>query len=190
MQVTVAIIPPRHVLDDVEAVLSRTPAPAGEFDRVARGALMIPVFSLGNVTRPDAVAVADLLRGGLDRSNPAPQVRLAGVWALESDGDPTIGLPLAGEVERLDDLTRDLWTLVASRGYFVDRRRWATRLTVGSVTETTSLPYLEQLVADLGGHTSAAWPVSSISFVRRRFDADDRQAWDLIDEVPTSDEDA
>ena len=76
MHVTVAIIPPEHVLDDVEAALARTPAPPGEFDLVPRGSLMIPVFSLGNVTRPEAAPVAEFLRR---RARPQPP---AGAGAL------------------------------------------------------------------------------------------------------------
>jgi hypothetical protein len=186
MRVTVAIVPPEHVLDDVEAALSRTPAPPGEFDRAARGSLVIPVFSLGNVTRPEASAVAEFLHAELDRSRPPPQVRFAGVWALEAVGDPTIGLPLAGEVDRVEELVRTLWDLVTLRGYFVDRRRWAPRLTIGSVTATTSLPFLERLVADLGDHATPSWSLASIAFVRQRFDDTQPNAWDVVEAVPTS----
>jgi len=186
MRVTVAMVPPEHVIDEVEAALARTPAPPGEFERVARGSLMVPVFSLGNVTRPEAGAVAQLLRTELDRSRPAPEVSLAGVWALEAEGDLTVGLPLAGDVDRVNELARDMWDLVTVRGYFVDRRRWAPRLTVGSVTATTSLPFLERLLADLGGRTYPSWSVSSVLLVRRRFDAPDPDTWEMVEEVRTS----
>ena len=186
MRVTVAIVPPEPVLDQVEAALARTPVPPGEFERVARGSLMIPVFSLGNVTRPEASAVAEFLHAELDRSRPQPQVRLEGVWALEAEGDLTVGLPLVGDVDGIDELARSMWDLVTVRGYFVDRRRWAPRLTVGSVTAATTLPFLERLVADLGQHPSPPWSVSSIVFVRRRFDGDDPDTWDVVEEVPTS----
>jgi hypothetical protein len=184
VHVTVAIVPPEPVLDHVETVLARTPVPPGELERVTRGSLMVPVFSLGNVTRPEASAVADFVHTELDRSHPAPQVWLEGVWALETEGDQTVGLPLAGDVDRVSELARTLGDLVMVRGYFVDRRRWAARLTIGSVTPTTSLPFLERLVADLGAQTSPAWPVSSIVFVRRRFDGD-ADTWDVVEEIPT-----
>ena len=186
MHVTVAIVPPLNVIDHVEAVLARTPVPDGELERVARGSLMIPVFSLGNVARPEASAVAEFLHTQLDRSRPAPLVRLEGVWALEDEGDRTVGIPLAGDVDRITEIARAMWDLVTVRGYFVDRRRWAPRLTIGSVTPTTSLPFLERLVADLGAQTSPTWPVSSIAFVRRRFDGDEPDTWDVFEEVPTS----
>jgi 2'-5' RNA ligase len=186
VRVTVAIVPPEPVLDHVEAALARSPVPPGEFEPVARGSLMIPVFSLGNVTRPEASAVAEFLHAELDRSRPPPQVHFEGVLALEAEGDLTVGLPLAGDVDRVNELARSMWDLVMVRGYFVDRRRWAPRLTVGSVTASTSLPFLERLVADLGQHASPPWPVSSIVFVRRRFDGDDPDTWDVVEEIPTS----
>ena len=185
MHVTVAIIPPDHVLDDVEAAVSRTPAPPGELDRAGRSALMLPVFSLGNVARPEVTAVAEFLRDTLDRSATPPQVRFAGVWALEAEGDPTVGLPLDGEVDRVDELVRTLWDLVTVRGFFVDRRGWAARLTVGSVTATTSLPFLERLVADLATYTSPSWPVSAISLVRQRFDTPGPDGSEVVEEVLT-----
>ena len=106
MHVTVAIVPPEPVLDHVEAALARTPVPPGEFERVARGSLMIPVFSLGNVAPdPEASAVAQqFLHEELDEPGrrPPPQVHLEGVWALEAEGDLTVGLPLAGDVARVN----------------------------------------------------------------------------------------
>lgn len=186
MHVSVAIIPPEPVLDGVEAAVARTTAPPGEFERVARGSLMLPVFSLGSVSRPELTAVADFLCAALDRGHPPPQVQLSGVWALESDGDNTVGLPLVGDVDRVDQLVRSLWDLAAVRGFYVDRRVWARRLTVGSVTPTTSLPFLERLVADLDTYTSPSWPLSAISLVRRRFSDAGPHTWDLVEEVPTS----
>ena len=186
MRVTVAFVVPEQVLDEVEAALARTPVPPDELDRVGRGSMLLPVFSLGNVTRPEATAVADFLRASLDHDQPAPRVRLEGVWALETEGDPTIGLPLVGEVDPVDTLVRTLWDLVPLRGYYVDRRRWARRLTIGSVTQTTSLPVLERLVADLSSFRSSTWPLASVSLVRKRFDAPDPDAWEVLDDIPTS----
>ena len=188
VRVTVAFIVPEHVLDEVEAALARTVVPEGELDRVGRGALILPVFSLGNVTQPGATEVAELLRSALDHDQPAPWVHLEGVWALEAEGDRTIGLPLVGEVDRVDALVRTLWELVPVRGYFVDRRTWVRRLTIGSVTPTTTLPVLERLVDDLGSFVSSPWPVTSVALVRKRFDARDPDAWEVLDEVPTSSE--
>jgi 2'-5' RNA ligase len=183
--VTVAIIPPKHVIDHVEAAMARTPVPPGEFNLVARGALMIPVLSLGNVARPEVGPVADFISDQLDRSRPPAQVKFAGVWALEPEGDPTVGLPLAGEVDQVGALVRSLWDLVSMRGYFVDRRSWAPRLTLGSVTATTSLPFLEHLVADLDTYASPVWTVSSVAFVRPRFDATMSAPLEVLTEVPT-----
>lgn len=186
MRIVVAIVPPEHVINDVVAALGRTPAPPGELDRIGRGSLMIPVFTLGNVTRPEAGAVAELLRTELDRSRPPPQVRLAGVSALETEGDLTVGIPLAGEVDRVNELARSMWDLVTVRGYFVDRRRWAPRLTIGSITATTSLPFLERLVGDLTDRTYPTWSVSSIVFVRLRFDAPQPDTWEVVEKVVTT----
>lgn len=98
MHVTVAVVPPAPVIDDVVAALDRVPVPPGELDRVPRGSLMLPFFSLGNVARPEATRVADFLRTRLDTDQPPAGVGFAGVWALEAEGDPALGLPLVDEV--------------------------------------------------------------------------------------------
>lgn len=186
MRVSLAFIPPAPVLADVEAAVARTPVPPGEFARVGAGSLLLPLFSLGNVARPEVTAVTEFLRSALDRSRPPPVVHFAGVWALETAGDPTVGLPLVGDVDRVDELVRTLWDLVTVRGFFVDRRGWARRLTIGSVTPTTSLPFLERLVADLGTYSSPPWTVSTLSLVRRRFDSAQPDSLEVVDEVLTS----
>lgn len=185
MRVVVAITPPEHVIDDVEAALARTPVPPGEFARVPAPALMMPMFSLGNVTRPEVSTVAASLTAELDRSRPPVTVGLSGVWALETEGDPTVGLPLIGEVDRIGELAGSLFALVARYGYFVDRRRWVPRLTIGSVTATTSLAFLERLVADLERYASPTWQVTSVALVRQRFDSAQASTWDVLETVPT-----
>ncbi|WP_377639408.1 2'-5' RNA ligase family protein [Oryzobacter terrae] len=185
MLVTVALIPPEHVLDDVETALGRSPAPPGEFVRVARNSLMLPVFGLGNITRPMVTSLAHYIHEELDTSEPSPRVRFSGVWAIEEEGDPTIGLPLVGEVERVEDLARRLPRIVATHGFFVDRRRFQPRMTLGSVTPTTSLSWLERLVGDLEGHASPIWSVSEVVLLRPRFDDDGPEAWEVVETIST-----
>ena len=186
MRVIVAITVPDHVIDDVDAVLARTPVPRGEFDRVERASLMLPVFWLGNLSRPEVASVGEMLRAEVDHSGPPARVRFSGVWALETEGNPTVGLPLVGDAEQVSDVARTLATLVSRLGYFVDRRRWAPRLTIGSVTATTSLPFLERLVADLETYTSPAWSVTSVELMRQQFDESQPGGWQVLESIPTA----
>lgn len=191
MNLSVALMPPEHVLDDVDAALARTPVPAGEFERIPRHAMMIPLFGLGNISRPQARSLSEFLREELDDADPPPRVRFQGVWALEEEGDPTVGLPLVGEVERVSELVRKIPGLVAQHGLFVDRRRFVPRLTIGSVTPSTTLTFLEKLVADLEGHSSPIWPVSSVSLITPRFDDDaETGSWEVVENIPTGSEPA
>jgi 2'-5' RNA ligase len=184
MLLSVALTPPDHVLDDIEALLARTPAPRGEFSFVHRSALILPVFGLGNITRPQVRAVAAHLSAELDHADPPAKVRFAGAWALEDDGDPTVGLPLVGDVERIHELARTLQVLVADQGFYVDRRTFVARMTLGSVTPTTTLRYLERLVASLEAHATPVWPVESVALVRRRFGDDvETEVWEVVETV-------
>ncbi len=184
MLLSVALMPPDHVLDDVEAMLARTPTPPGEFAWVHRSSLTLPVFGLGNITRPEVSAVAAYLSHELNDPDPPPRVRFAGVWALEGEGDPTVALPLVGEVDRVAALARTLQTLAADQGFFVDRRKFVPRLTLGSVTPTTSLPFLERLVASLEEHATPVWSVDTVSLVRRRYEGDEAaESWEVIETV-------
>lgn len=187
MQLFVALRPPDHVVDGVVAALARVPAPPGELDLLPRSALMLPVFGLGNITRPEASSLTAFLRGELVSSEPAPHVGFRGVWALEEEGDPTVALRLVGEVDPVLALAAHLQVLVAEHGFFVDRRRFVPRMTVGSVTRSTSLPYLERLVGELGEHTSPLWPVSAVDLVRPRWDSDAQVTqWEHVRSIPTA----
>jgi 2'-5' RNA ligase len=187
MLLSVALMPPDHVLDDVEAMLARTPAPPGEFSWVGRSALMIPVFGLGNITRVEVSAIATYLSDELVDPEPAPRVRFSGAWALEEEGDPTVALPLVGEVDRVRALARNLQVLVADHGFFVDRRKFVPRLTLGAVTPTTTLPFLERLVGALAEHATPIWSVDSVALVRRRFDDDaETEIWEVVETVSTT----
>lgn len=186
MQLFVALTPPDHVIDDVESALARVPAPPGELDLVPRSALLIPVFGLGNITRVEATSLGHFLRDELVSAEPAPRVRFSGVWALEEEGDPTLALPLVGEVDRVKDLTNRLPVLVAEHGFFVDRRRFVTRMTIGSVTPSTSLKYLEKIVRELEQHASPVWSLSRVSLVRPRWDSDAQVTeWEVVEHVST-----
>lgn len=185
MQLFLALRPPATVLDAVVAAVARVPAPPGEFDLLPRSALALPVFGLGSISRPEASALTEFLRSELVSSEPAPRVGFSGVWALEDEGDPTVALPLVGEVDRVLELAARLPVLVAERGFFVDRRRFVPRMTLGSVTASTSLPYLEQLVGELEHHTGPVWSVSGVDVVRPRWDVEAQVTqWEHVRSIP------
>lgn len=187
MLLTLALTPPEEVLDDVEAVLDRTAPPDGELARVDRSALFLPFFGLGNVGTAAARDLGALLADGLARHPARPAVHLGGSWALEEPGDPTVAIRLDGDVGGVLDLARVLPAIVQDQGFFVDRRAFAPRLTLGAVTATTTLGWLERLVGALDRHATPTWEVAQVDLVRRRWGAPSGgpgATWELVDSVP------
>lgn len=162
MQVSIDIQPPAPVRDAIVALVESQPASAGELDRVCATSLRIPIAQLGYLTRLDATRLCEAIAHRVASVGPVPVVHLAGVWAFEDGADPAVAVPLAGDVEGVTRLARAVPPTLAAHGLYVDRRRFVPRLTVATVTATTTLPTIESLVAALEGFTSPAWEVDHL----------------------------
>ncbi|MBM6403514.1 hypothetical protein JQN72_04560 [Phycicoccus sp. CSK15P-2] len=161
MQVSVAIVPPEGVSDEISALLEAVPGAARELELVPAHLMRLPVMGLGNLTRPDTSTVCNVLARKLVERDTAPRVRLAGVWALE-DGDPGIALHLEGDVDTAVGLAKGLPQMVEDLGLYVDRRLFAPRMVVARVTDATTLPVLEALVAALERYRSPTWTIATV----------------------------
>jgi hypothetical protein len=56
--------------------------------------------------------------------------------------------------------------IVQRLGFFVDRRAFRGWLPVGTITDTTSAPYLEMVVAALEAFEGLSWTVESVTLMR------------------------
>jgi 2'-5' RNA ligase len=192
------IVPPRTVLDEVVQVVRsvdepRPPSPpqpssgssrrrrdrgvpeAGPpaptepgLDLVPPEQLHLPITGFGNVTAGDASRLAATLTeaaAGWAR----PTVRITGGGALEFPDDRAVWAKLEGDVDGLVSIARGVVQAVQSRGFFVDRRAFRPWLAVATITDATTAPYLEEVVAALDAFRGEPWAVECVSVMKRSF---------------------
>ncbi|HMM94886.1 hypothetical protein [Phycicoccus sp.] len=179
-----ALVPPPGVGDAVAEVLARVPHEPDDFNGLHRSELLLRIAGLGNVATPEVASVVRAVRAGLPRGAVPPHVWLEGAWALETEKDPSIGARVAGDVDAMTDLVKTLPTAVQSYGLYVDRRAFLPRLSVGTVTPTTGLSFLEALVGELSRFRSEAWDVTSVEVVRRSFSGGNTRGFEVVESVP------
>ncbi len=166
MRLYCAVLPPQDVLAEVAEVV-RSVAPATrELDPVPVSQMHIPVSQFGNVALSDARA----LQGALSRDAagwPAPKLHFAGAAALEWRGDQSVWSKLDGDVEELMAVSSGVAEVVRRLGFFVDRRAFRPMLSVGTITDHTTAPYLERLVHALDGYEGRPWRLEELHVLRK-----------------------
>jgi 2'-5' RNA ligase len=213
MRLFAAIVPPREVLQEVVAVVDsvrstldldpepakwwrRRPSGKGhaagaesvppvnkELDRPPIELMHIPITNFGNVTLGDSVKLADALREKA-ASWSRPEVRFAGAAALEFPGDESIWATLDGDVDGLRVVGRGVPEVVKRLGFFVDRRVFRPWLSVGTITDETTAPYLERLVAAIEGLEGRPWSVDAVSLMRRPAEAESSDTFEEMERMP------
>lgn len=194
MRLFAAIVPPRAVLEEVRAVvegvgsfapvahrskpglLARLRGSAGahlpplpgvtdELRLPAVETMYIPITGFGNVAERDGVALIKALRSEA-LTWARPTVHLGGGTALEFPGDQSVWAKTGGETDALHLVGRGVPKIVQRLGFFVDRRAFRGWLSVGTITEATTAPYLERLVAALDGFEGQSWTVGAVTLMK------------------------
>ena len=140
-----------------------------ELDLIPPVAMNLPIAGFGNVTAGDAEKLADTMKDAAAEWA-CPTVWLGGGGALEFPGDRSVWAKLDGDVEALLAVARGVTQSVASRGFFVDRRKFRPWLAVANITESTTAPYLERVVAALDAFRGEPWTIEWVSVTKPSFD--------------------
>ena len=165
--------PPRtsRFLRRRQGVAPALPAPdtaERELDLIAPAAMTLPIAGFGNVTSGDATRLVDTMKNAAIHWA-APTVWLAGGGALEFPDDRCVWAKLDGDVDDLVAVAHGIIESVASRGFFVDRRRFRPWLAVATITESTSAATLERVVATLEEFRGEPWTVAWVSVTKPSF---------------------
>jgi 2'-5' RNA ligase len=171
MQLTVAFVPPRPVLDELNAIVDASGWRPGDLERIAAPEMQLSVAAFGNVTRGDTVNVVSALSRLSADWPAAPALRFSGGAALEWPGDQTVWAKLTGGVEALEAVAQSIAPAMLRLGYAVDRRRFRPWLPLGNVTGTTDLEFLERLMAGLEAHQGGPWEATHLSLLRTAFES-------------------
>ena len=188
MHLFAALVPPRDVLAELEAVVARVEEPVvaaarsrrfgrrreavaeavgPQLNRVPTPRMLVPIAKFGHVPVSDATTLADMLREQA-RHWAAPRLRLSGAEALERPGDQSVWVRLAGDPDDLDALSAVAQGVaLVSQGVqlFVDRRAFRPVMELGSINQFTTPEYLERLVAELDAFEGTAWWQSTLSLL-------------------------
>jgi RNA 2',3'-cyclic 3'-phosphodiesterase len=136
-----------------------------ELAAVEPARMYLPLTGFGNVTLGDSVKLISVLRAEA-ATWPRPSLTFAGGAALEFPGDESVWVKIDGDVEALKTIGRGVPQAVQRVGYFVDRRQFRPWLSVGTITDTTSAPYLERLVAALDEFRGDWWTAEAVSVMK------------------------
>jgi 2'-5' RNA ligase len=145
--------------------------------------MYIPLAGFGNVTLGDSVKLADALRPQVATWR-RPELVFTGGGALEFQGDLSVWIKLDGDLDGLNAIGRGVPLVVQRMGFFVDRRQFRPWLSVGTITDATSAPYLERLVAALDAFRSEPWTVESVSLMKWLPDVDGKRVFEEAERMP------
>jgi 2'-5' RNA ligase len=192
-----AIVPPRALLEAVDAVVRSVGVPVeasveaagpkglrGRFGRhradveppaevvpmlehVPVKDMRLPITGFGNLTTHDAHRVTEEIRQAAARWRPAT-VRFAGGTALDFPGDWSVWAKLDGDVDDLSAMARSVPQAVERLGFFVDRRKFRPMLSVATVTPATTGPFLQEVVDALEAFRGEEWAVE-VSLLKETF---------------------
>lgn len=166
MRLYAALVPPPEVRAEIGELVQSVARATPELSAVSVDDMRLPVTGFGNVTLSDAQVLLQALRdtaAGWTR----PELRFHGAAALEWEGDKSVWARADGEVESLLTIGRGIPIAVQPLGFLVDRRKFRPWLEVGSITDATTLPYLERLTAALDEFKGAVWTLESLTVFRK-----------------------
>ncbi len=211
MRLFAAIVPPREVVDELrELVLSVNAAPGGGEHKAKRGLMgrlaagrdkapetptsseeldvpeveemYLPITMFGNVALGDSVQLANALRAEAATWQ-QPTLYFTGGGALEFPGDESVWAKLGGDLDALTVIGRGVPQIVQRLGFFVDRRQFRPWLSVGTITDDTTAPYLERLVERLESFRGRSWTVESVALMKRLTE-DGPDTMELVEDMP------
>ena len=166
MRLFSALFPPQAALTELADLVRSAGPDTRELDPVPVADMYIPVTNFGNVTLADGRALEESLRREAATWT-APKLTFGGGTALEWRGDQSVWAKLEGDVDELQEIGRNVPTVVQRLGFFVDRRLFRPWLSVGTITDHTTAPYLERLVGALEGFRGQTWQLEHVSVVRK-----------------------
>ncbi len=173
MRLYAAVVPPEHARQEIADLVRAAGPDSPELAAVPAADLRIPVTGFGNVSQGDAVQLVSTLRREA-AAWPRPELRFAGSAALEWPGDDSVWARLDGDVDGVLTIGRGVPPAVKRLGFLVDRRAFRPWMSVGTITDHTTAPYLEALVAELEAYESPTWVQRELSLVVIPPDSDDR----------------
>jgi 2'-5' RNA ligase len=125
-------------------------------DLIPTESMHLPVVRFGNLGLDVATRLADAIERDA-RAWESPRLQLAGGLALEPEGDNSVWVKLAGDLDALRSINQGLARVAQVLHLFVDRRVFRPHVRLGTVNEHTTTGYLEQLLSVLDELDGSKW---------------------------------
>jgi 2'-5' RNA ligase len=171
----------RQPLDSLPEARHQPTTP--ELDAPEVHEMYIPLAGFGNVTLGDSVKLADAIRPQVATWR-RPELVFTGGGALEFQGDFSVWIKLDGDIDDLNTIGRGVPLVVQRMGFFVDRRQFRPWLSVGTITDATSAPYLERLVGALDAFRGEPWTVEHVYLMKWLPDVDGKRVFEEAERMP------
>ena len=166
MRLYAAIVPPMSIREELSDLVASVAPRTPELVPVPAADMRLPVSNFGKVALNDGLRLLETLREAAAKWA-APTVRCTGSAALEFEGDRSVWGKIDGDLDELLEVGRGVPKVVQPLGFLVDRRKFRPWISVGTITEATSLPYLEKLTAALDGFEGSPWTVEHLTIFRK-----------------------
>lgn len=185
MRLLATVLPPQVVLDEVADVVRSVAPGTHELEAVPAELMHLPITNFGNVTLADARQLLSAIARDAAHWR-APELRFEGGTALEFQGDLSVWAKVTGDIDDLNAIGRGVPVVVQRLGFFVDRRKFRPWLSVGTITDTTTAPYLERLVGALDGFRGTPFVLDHLTILRRLPVTEDGSdgGFEIYDRVP------
>lgn len=128
--------------------------------------VVLAVARFGNLTTPDANRLTAALAAAATQW-PQPTVHVAGASLWASSRIDQLALDLAGDVDVLNDIARDVRATVQRLGLFLDRRDFRPSLAVAPAPEGSGEQQAADVAAALAGSTAESFTVTHLSLLRQ-----------------------
>lgn len=186
MRLYAGLMPPEPILQDLDALVRSAGGDPSELDRVPVHEMHIPLSLFGNVSLRDATLLEDTLTREAKHWAPV-ELRFAGATALEWTGDLSVWAKLGGDTEELAAIARNVTAAVQRLGFFVDRRKFRTWMSVGDVTGSTTPEFLHHLVDGMEAYDGPTWTLDELCLLTgRRSDDDETMSVEVYQRIPLS----
>ncbi|MGI9156751.1 MAG: 2'-5' RNA ligase family protein [Marmoricola sp.] len=157
--------------------------PHDELARTPVDAMYVPIATIGQLTLGDSIALRSALRTSATTWE-RPTLGFTGGTALEWPSDRSVWARLDGDLDRLQTVGKGVPEVVKRLALFVDRRQFRPWLSVGTITEQTTAPYLEDLVGALERFQGSSWTQESFSLLKALPDVGSGSQYEVLEELP------
>jgi RNA 2',3'-cyclic 3'-phosphodiesterase len=191
MHLFAALVPPREALERVhtlvaaiapvpeatvdtrspiQRLLGRRPRPEAApptqpmLDLLPTAQMHLLVAKFGNLPLAEATRLATTLDEEA-QGWATPRLHLSGGIALEPEGDDSVWVRLAGDLDQLDEVRKGVARVAQGLQLFVDRRAFRPHVRIGTINSRTTTAYLEQLLAALDEFESTSWWQTTVSLL-------------------------